>query len=629
MALTGGEARRRALLCAALLLLVGAVFLPTLRHDWINYDDDIYITANPELTRGLGSDEILGAFTSFQGANWFPLTRLSWMLDHAIHGLDAGAFHATNLWLHALASLALFLALARATGSPWRSAFVAAVFAVHPLHVEPVAWAAARKDPLSGLCFALLLLVYAGGGRGPRSAARMLAVSTLLALGLMSKPTLVSAPLLLLLFDAWPLGRLRGGAQPHDAPGDSMRAVLLEKLPLFALAAGASALTLLAQHGAGTVVNLDQLPLPARLENAAVAGVSYLGKSVWPRGLAVFYPHPEQGVSAWRLAGSLALLLAVTALALRSARRHPALAMGWLWYLLALAPVIGVVQVGSQAMADRYMYLPLIGLAIVVAWGAPELLGAVVGDARRRRALLGLAAGASVALLAGTAILQVRHWRDSVALFEHTLSVTRDNSIAHAHLGAALLERGEVDSAIAHWREAARLRPGFRDVTNNLAWLLATAPDPRHRDPDLAIRLAERAARGAADDTADVLDTLAAAYAAAGRFEEAVAAEEQAIMLAERAGRKAAASEFRRRLLLYRARRPYVEEPSGAAARAGVVPSRRRATTWTVAPLRASAASTDASSANGAPIARASHSVSRVRNGNGAPAPAPRRCSSV
>ncbi len=563
---SASEARRRALLCAALLLLVGAVFLPIRQHEWVNYDDDIYITANPEVTRGLSGEALVGAFTSFQGANWFPLTRLSWMLDYAIHGPDAGAFHGTNLLLHALATLALFLALARATRSAWRSAFVAAVFAVHPLHVEPVAWAAARKDPLSGLFFALLLLVYIGGGRGPRSAARMLAVSILLALGLMSKPTLVSAPVLLLLLDAWPLGRLQGGAVAHDTEGVSVRAALLEKLPLFALAAAASALTLLAQHGAGTVANLDQLPLPSRLENATVACVAYLGKTVWPRGLAVFYPHPEQGLSVWRVAGSLALLLALTALALRSARRHPALAVGWLWYLVALAPVIGVVQVGSQAMADRYMYLPLVGLAIAVAWGVPELLGALAGDARRRRALLALAAGASVALLAGTAILQVRHWRDSEALFEHALSVTRDNSIAHAHLGAALLERGDVESAIGHWREAARLRPGFLNVVNNLAWLLATAPDARHRDPELAVRLAEWAARGAGDDAADVLDTLAAAYAAAGRFDEAVGAQQRAIALAERAGRKAAASEFRRRLALYRAGRPYVEEPSGARA---------------------------------------------------------------
>ncbi len=566
MALAGDEARRRALLCAALLLLVGAVFLPIRQHDWVNYDDDIYITANPEVTRGLSGEGLVGSFTSFQGANWFPLTRLSWMLDYALHGPDAGAFHGTNLLLHALATLALFLALARATRSTWRSAFVAAVFAVHPLHVEPVAWAAARKDPLSGLFFALLLLVYVGGGRGPRSAARMLAVSILLALGLMSKPTLVSAPVLLLLLDAWPLGRLRGSAVPHDTEGISVRAALLEKLPLFALAAAVSALTLLAQHGAGMVATLDQLPLPSRLENAAVACVAYLGKTVWPRSLAVFYPHPEQGLSAWRVAGSLALLLALTALALRSARRHPALTVGWLWYLVALAPVIGVVQVGSQAMADRYMYLPLIGLAIAVAWGVPELLGALVGDARRRRALLALAAGASVALLAGTAILQVRHWRDSVALFEHALSVTRGNSIAHAHLGAALLERGEVESAIVHWREAARLRPGSLDVANNLAWLLATAPDPRHRDPELAVRLAERAARRAGDDAVDVLDTLAAAYAAAGRFDEAIGAQQRAIALAERAGRKAVASEFRRRLALYRSGRPYVEEPSGARA---------------------------------------------------------------
>lgn len=560
----GSETRHKLLLCAALLLLVGAVFLPILQYGWVNYDDDLCITANAEVTRGLGSEGLLGAFASFQCANWYPLTRISWMLDYTLHGADAGAFHGTNLLLHALATVMLFLALSRATRSVWRSAFVAAVFAVHPLHVEPVAWAAARKDPLSGLFFALMLLVYVGGGRGPRSAARMLAVSILLAFGLMSKPTLVSAPLLLLLFDAWPLGRLRSDALRHDTEGLSMRTALLEKLPLFGLVAAASALTLLAQQGAGTVTNLDQLPLPTRLGNAVVACVDYLGKTVWPRGLAVFYPHPEQGLSAWQVAGSATLLLTLTALALRSARRHPALAVGWLWYLVALTPVIGVVQVGSQAMADRYMYLPLIGLAIAIAWGVPELLGALLGDARRRRAPLALAAGASIALLAATATLQVRHWRDSVALFEHTLSVTRDNSIAHSYLGAALLERGEVESAIVQWREAARLRPGSLEVANNLAWLLATAPDPRHRDPASAVRLAERAARGAGDAAPDVLDTLAAAYAAAGRFDEAVAAERRAIAVARRADRKAAVAEFRRRLALYRTGRPYVEESSGA-----------------------------------------------------------------
>jgi tetratricopeptide (TPR) repeat protein len=289
-----------------------------------------------------------------------------------------------------------------------------------------------------------------------------------------------------------------------------------------------------------------------------VAYATYLGKAFWPSGLAVFYPHAAQSLPGWKIAAALALLVLISGLALRAARRHPPLFVGWFWFLGTLVPVIGLVQVGSQSMADRYMYLPLIGLALAVAWGVPELAARWIPDPRRRRAALAAVACACVAALGATTSLQLRHWRDSEALMRHALAVTQNNHIAHAHLGIALLERGEVAAAVAHWRESARLKPGFLEVANNLAWLLATTPDPGQRDPAGAIELAERALRLAPDDAA-VVDTLAAAYASAGRFGEAAQAAQRARSLAAQAGEAALAADIGRRLALYQRGLPYVE----------------------------------------------------------------------
>jgi tetratricopeptide (TPR) repeat protein len=518
--------RARAALAALLFALAFALYWPAREHAWLNYDDDVYITSNPELARGLTGSGVAWAFTTFYGANWFPLTWLSWLADLELHGQGPAGFHLGNALLHAAASALLFLALARLTARPWPSAFAAAVFAVHPLHVESVAWAAARKDPLSGLFFMLCLWIYAGqGGAGP-SRRRLAAVFAALALGLMSKPTLVTLPLVLLLLDHWPLGRTAGAGPPGRIERAAALRLVREKLPLFALVGAVGAAAAAAQGSAGMVVDLEHLGLGARLGNALVSCVAYLGKALWPAGLAVIYPHPGAALPVWKPVLAGLLLCALTWAALRQ-RRQPALAVGWLWYLVTLAPVIGLVQVGSQAMADRYTYLPLVGLALAAAFGLPGLLPA--RPVWRRG--VAAAGGAALGALFATASLQLRHWRDSEALFRHALEVTGENPIAQAQLAAALEAQGRMAEAIEHYRESIRLRPGAVLVANALAWLLATTDDPELRNPYLAVQLAERAARQSGERDPRILDTLAAAYADAGRHEEAAAVAERALAL--------------------------------------------------------------------------------------------------
>jgi len=502
---------RRAALAVGIVAATAAVFAPVLGYDWLNYDDPIYVTDNPAIRLGLSPEAVAWAFSNFHGANWFPLTWLSWMLDYEIRGMQPAVFHGTSVLLHMASAGVLFAALTRLTGCALRSAFVAAVFAVHPLHVESVAWIAARKDPLSGLFFFLAILAYAPpvhreGGR------RMPWVFVWMALSLMAKPIAVTLPFVLLLLDAWPLRRL----QRLDGAGwdaTRIRSAVVEKLPLFALTAVAGIVTVMAQSSGGALASLDQASLGSRLANALVAYTGYLGKAFWPTELAVFYPHQGELASGARVAFSAIGLVATTALAAVAARRQPAVLVGWLWYLGTLVPVIGLVQVGSQAMADRYMYLPLVGLALAVAWGVPALLP---DRAWRGRALAALAIGV-IAALCGAASLQVRHWRDSESLFRHALAVTEDNHVAHAYLGDTLLAQGRTSEALPLFREAVRLRPDFLSATNNLAWVLATVDDDELRNPYLAVSLAQRAAGLTGGRDPAVLDTLAAAYAVATR----------------------------------------------------------------------------------------------------------------
>lgn len=445
---------------AGLLAATLAVYYPVLGHEFVNYDDDLYITRNAALRAGLSGEGLRWALTTAHGANWFPLTWLSWLADYEVFGVRAAGFLSTNVLLHVLSAVALFLALSRVTGKRGRSAFVAAVFALHPLHVESVAWASARKDVLSGVFFMLVLTAYAGYARA-RSLVRYLAVAGALALGLMAKPMLVTAPFVLLLLDLWPLGRLQDASGRLSAP--RVRRAVVEKVPLLALAAASAVVTYLVQRAGGAVEAGEVFSWPARLANAVVSYVAYLRQTFWPVGLAVFYPHPGDSLSAATALGALALLTLVTVALVRGWRARPELAVGWLWYLGTLVPVIGLVQVGQQARADRYTYLPLVGLAVVVAWG---LCGPLARLGRYVPAAIG---GAVLVALAVVAAAQVRVWRDSRALFEHALRVTGENAVARLNLGLALLDDGRMGEAEGHLREAVRLHPGSAEGRGALA----------------------------------------------------------------------------------------------------------------------------------------------------------------
>jgi tetratricopeptide (TPR) repeat protein len=538
----------RPALGALVFALALALYWPVRSHAWLAWDDELYVSRNAEVQRGIDAQSLRWAFTSEQGANWFPLTRLSWLLDVELHGDDAGGFLLTNVLLHALASALFFAALAAMTGELALAFFAAALFAVHPLHVESVAWIAARKDVLSGVCFMLALLAHARVARAPGRRGPRIAVFVWLLLGLLAKPMLVTLPCVLLLLDAWPLGRLTDARGRIDAR--RVRAALREKLPLFALALASSLVTLHAQAQGGVVASLERLPIAARVGNALVAYATYLRRFAWPSDLAAFYPHAGAALPLSHALFATALLAGASALVWRAWPRRPPLAVGWLWFLGMLVPTIGLVQVGSQALADRYMYLPLAGLALALAFGA--------GAAWRGRARPALAAAALLLLVlfAFVSRQQLRFWQDDVTLFTRALAVTRDNHVAHAQLGAALERRGQTAETIRHYREAVRIRPDHRTALNNLAWLLATAKDSSLREPALAVTLAERAAKLPPGPDAAVLDTLAAAYAAAGRFDEAVATAERALAQAQV---PALAEALRARLALYRAGRAWSE----------------------------------------------------------------------
>src|SRR6266581_139950 len=413
--------------CIALASLTWAVFGQTLRHDFVNYDDPRYVYQNTRITSGLSIAGIGWAFAHIHSENWHPLTTISHMLDCQLYGLKAGWHHFSNVLLHAIASILLFFALQRMTGAFWRSAFVAAVFAIHPLRIESVAWIAERKDVLSGVFFMLTLLAYLYYERLPRTG-RYLLVVFVFACGLMSKPMLVTLPFVLLLLDYWPLDRIKGQVSKR----------VLEKIPLIALSAISSVATLVAQKGA--VGYTEELPVLERINNALVSYVLYIWQMLWPVNLAVFYPHPENRLPLWQISLSLLLLLCITAVAIALRKQRPYLITGWLWYLGALVPVIGLVQVGWQGRADRYTYLPQIGLYIAVTWALTDL----TTSWRHQRTILGVAALLTIGLLSWGACVQTWYWRDSETLFKHTLAVTTKNDVAENNLGIVFLQKGQL-----------------------------------------------------------------------------------------------------------------------------------------------------------------------------------------
>jgi Flp pilus assembly protein TadD len=498
-------ARRPPTAGIALALAIGVFvcFLPVLDNGFIDvYDDGKYVTDNANVKHGLDGASLRWAFTTTTASNWHPLTWVSHIVDTSMSGAKPRGHHLPGVLLHALSTALLFLVLARVTADVGRSAAAAALFGVHPLRLESVAWVAERKDVLSGFLFMVVLWLYARYAADPRPR-RMGAVAGALALGLMAKPMLVTAPFVLLLLDVWPLAR---------AKTESWKRLVIEKAPLFALAILSCALTVWAQS-AHAVRSLQEFPFGVRAENAIVSYAAYLGKTVWPAKLAVLYPHPGSSIEVGKVALSLAVLAAITAVAVVFRRTKPWLPVGWLWYAGMLVPVIGLVQVGQAGMADRYTYLPSIGLALMICWSVPKTKGTAV------------AAGIATLALAAATWRQAAYWKDSVTLFTRAIEVTRDNGIAHSNLGLALYQRGDLEGAIRHDREAIRILPHFQPPRSNLGVALADAGRI-----DEAIAEYRRAIDVDPSDP-DVYNNLGTTYYRTHRLDEAIAAFREAARL--------------------------------------------------------------------------------------------------
>jgi protein O-mannosyl-transferase len=443
------------------LLLVAVTLIVYLRvctFDFVSLDDPVFVTANAHVTSGLNPDSIRWAFGTSYHSNWIPLTWLSLMLDATIYGTWAGGYHLTNVCFHVVNVLLIFGLFTRATGQPLPSAFVAGLFAVHPLHVESVAWITERKDVLS-LFFGLLSLsAYVDYAQTRRSLPYVLAVVCFVC-SLLSKQTLVTLPFVLLLLDYWPLQRLAGGSRRAEADArgrvDGVARLLLEKLPFLAISAAFCVLALWAQSRGHSVRSFKDLPLSTRALNAILAYALYLKHAVFPVGLAAYYPHPAGTLSLTDVAPALIVLSAITVFAIWNLRRWPFVLVGWLWYLGGLLPMIGLVQIGSQQMADRYAYFPMMGLYAAVAWLVPAL----VPSPPVRRWSLPTIATCTVALSAAVAFVQVGYWRDGVTLMRRTVAVTKDNPFARCALGYALFAQSRVDESIEQYRTAINLAP--------------------------------------------------------------------------------------------------------------------------------------------------------------------------
>ncbi|MCD6353687.1 MAG: tetratricopeptide repeat protein [Proteobacteria bacterium] len=525
--ITGSNRSRNLLICLFIIIATLAVYWQVRDHEFISLDDPTYITENSQIKDGFTKDGIIWAFTTTYASNWHPLTWRSHMLDVTLFGMDAGWHHLTNLFLHIVNSILLFLILFRMTGALWQSALAAALFALHPLHVESVAWASERKDVLSTFFWLLTMGAYMRYAKRP-AGKRYLLILIFFVLGLMAKPMLVTLPFVLLLMDYWPLGRIKkvsgirgqGSGIPPDMRTAKVTRLLLEKAPLFMLAAASCIVTFVAQQKGGAVSSLELLSLKVRIANAVVSYSGYLVKMIWPHNLAIYYPHPG-ALPMWQVAGSGLLLICLSLVMLRATRKYPYLATGWLWYLGTLVPVIGLVQVGQQAMADRYTYVPLIGLFILIAWGIPDL----IGRWRYKKIILTISGIAVIVIFAAATWSQLGYWKNSVTLFERTVNVTTNNFLALNNLGNALAKEGKVKEAIQHYIESIRINPNFTKAHNNFGLVLA-----KQGNLNEAIRHFSEALR-IKPDYAKAHNNLGAALARKGNLKGAVQHYKEAIRI--------------------------------------------------------------------------------------------------
>ncbi len=449
-------------ICIFLAVSTFAVYSQVQDHEFINYDDDKYVTNNEYVKAGFTRDSVGWALTTSYNSNWHPMTWLSHMLDAQLFGPNSKGHHLTNLLFHIANVLLLFLVLLRMTGALWQSGFVAALFALHPLNVESVAWVAERKNVLSTFFWLLTMWAYIRYAQ-KTNLKRYSLVILFFAMGLMSKPMLVTLPFVLLLLDYWPLRRLQSDRRT------AISRLVYEKIPLLVLVAGSVVTTLTVQKMGGALGSLNAFPIQERVINALVSYWLYLQKMIWPGGLAIFYAHPENTLSVWKGLATAALLALVTTAAIRLARRAPYFAVGWFWYLGTLIPVIQLVQTGSIAMADRYAYVPLIGIFIIIAWGLPELLA----KWRLRSRILTIAAGIWISTLMLMTWNQVSHWKNSITIFSHAIEVTDieypNFLLAHNNLANALLAEGRTGKAISHYKMAINLMPDYAVNHNHLA----------------------------------------------------------------------------------------------------------------------------------------------------------------
>jgi tetratricopeptide (TPR) repeat protein len=615
-----------------LLLAVAALicFWQVRNFDFTNYDDNLYVTENQHVLSGLTANNIVWAFTTGHTGYWHPLTWLSLMLDCRLFGPRPGGMHLINLLFHIANTLLLFAFLKKITAAVWPSAFVAALFALHPMHVESVAWIAERKDVLSTLFLLLALIAYLNFVRSKNIFSYILALISF-GLGILAKPMVVTLPFILLLLDYWPLNRFepqtakKSDRNPIPAPNKLLvlYRLIIEKIPFFMVSVLAGIVTFTAQSGAGIAPDINALPLSSRIANALLSYTRYLDKMFWPKNLAVFYPFDIGRFTYPQITLCAALLFVISILAVGFGRKQKYLLFGWLWFIITLAPVIGIVQSGTQAYADRYTYVSYIGLFVMLAWGLPELLA----KWSKRKIVLGVSMPVVLAILGICTWLQTGYWKNSSTLFSHAIEATQDNHLAHFNLADALLKQGKPASALEHYKKALKIMPGYSDAAlaignifadrgdlnqaaeyfekatqltpdslaancnlaitlqrqgrlneavihftkairlapdmpspmNDLALLIATHPEIKNRDVNEAVRLASRACELTNYNNPAVLGTLAAAYAAAQRFPEAVDTARKAITIADSINQLQIKNIIQRHLSFYEQGKPYIE----------------------------------------------------------------------